>query len=148
MLMCKVTYPQPHARTPDRSLLRTCDVCALNPVSHCSSACTTCYRPLSQQVLHLGVCVCWRHHTRVKQHQPIASDEVQSTPTSLAAEQEYKLVVLWVIELLDQLLALADASAAIQAQEGILQCRQNLSATTVCLQHHLPHTAALAPAAI
>ena len=66
----------------------------------------------------------WR--TRVKQDQPVAADEVQSTATSLAAEQEHKLVVLRVIELLDQLLPLADAGAAIQAQEGILQRNQAL----------------------
>lgn len=62
-------------------------------------------------------------YTWVKQHQPVTPDEVQPTTTSLAAEQENKLVILCVIELLDQLLALADAGAAIQAQKGILQCR-------------------------
>ena len=96
-----------------------------------------------QQLIHLLPCICkllvnvpvaWPKsfhgdekklacHTWVKQHQPVAPNEVQPTATSLAAEQEHKLVVLWVVELLDQLLALADAGAAIQAQKGVLQCR-------------------------
>lgn len=90
-------------------------LCARCPTQHQLAKQT---RSRSWWVLYLAVCP--GHHTRVKQHQPVASNEVQSTPTSLAAEQEDELVVLWVIELLDQLLALADASAAVQSQEGIL----------------------------
>ena len=103
-------------------------LCAQCPTQHQLAKQT---QSRSWWVLYLAVCP--GHHTRVKQHQPVASNEVQSTPTSLAAEQEDELVVLWVIELLDQLLALADASAAVQSQEGILQYRQKLSATSALL---------------
>ena len=63
---------------------------------------------------------CYKSSTWVKQDEAIASNEVQPTASSLAAEQEHKLVVLRVIELFDQLLALVDAGAAIQAHKGVL----------------------------
>ena len=60
-------------------------------------------------------------HTWVKQNQAVATNEVEATATGLAAEQKDKLVLLGVIELLDQLLALADTGAAIEAHKGVLQ---------------------------
>ncbi len=65
----------------------------------------------------------WRH-TWVKQDQAVASNEVQPTASSFAAEQEDKLVLLGVVEVLDQLLALVDAGTAIQSHKGILQHSQ------------------------
>ncbi len=61
--------------------------------------------------------------TWVKQNQAIAPNEVEPAAASLAAEQEHKLVVLGVVELLHQLLTLVDACAAIQTHKRILQQR-------------------------
>ena len=52
-------------------------------------------------------------HTWVKEDQAVASNEVEPTASSFAAEQEDKLVLLGVVEVFDQLLALADAGTAI-----------------------------------
>ena len=60
-------------------------------------------------------------HTWVKQDQAVAANEVEPTASGFAAEQEDKLVLLGVIEVLDQLLALVDAGTAIQSHKGILQ---------------------------
>ena len=60
-------------------------------------------------------------YTWVKKDQAVATNEVEATSTSLAAEQKDELVLLGVVELLDQLLALADTCAAIQAHKGVLQ---------------------------
>lgn len=63
-------------------------------------------------------------HTWVKQDQAVASNEIESTASSFAAEQEDKLILLGVVEVLDQLLALVDAGTAIQSYKGILQHSQ------------------------
>ncbi len=71
-------------------------------------------------------------HTWVKQDQTVASNEVQPTTSSFAAEQEDKLVLLGIVEVLDQLLALVDAGTAIQSHKGILQhSRRDIGAQSV-----------------
>ncbi len=71
-------------------------------------------------------------HTWVKQDQAVASNEIEPTASSFAAEQEDKLVLLRVIEVLDQLLALVDAGTAIQSHKGILQhSRRDIAAQSV-----------------
>lgn len=71
----------------------------------------------------IGIVERWCH-TWVKQNQAVASNEVEPTASSFAAEQEDKLVLLRVVEVLDQLLALVDAGTAVQSHKGILQCNQ------------------------
>ena len=65
-------------------------------------------------------------HTWVKQDQTVASNEIEPTASSFAAEQEDKLVLLGVIEVFDQLLALVDAGTAIQSHKGILKHSQTI----------------------
>ena len=61
------------------------------------------------------------HLTRGKEDQAVASNQVEAAATSLTTQKENKLVLGRVIEVLDQLLPLGDACAAVQPHKGILQ---------------------------
>jgi hypothetical protein len=64
------------------------------------------------------------NHTWVKEDEAIAPNEIKATAPGLGAEQEHKLVVSGVAELLHQLLPLADARAAIQPQARVLRTNE------------------------
>ena len=62
----------------------------------------------------------WRENaTWVEQDQAIRTDEVDSASTGLAAQQEYELLALRVVELINELLALGDRHRAVQTEEPI-----------------------------
>lgn len=60
-----------------------------------------------------------RPRTRVKQNEPIRANQIDTTTTSLATEQEYKLFAFRIIELVDELLSLRDGHGAVQAEEAV-----------------------------
>ena len=57
---------------------------------------------------------------RVEQHKPVPADEVDPAPAGFRGEQEHELVLRRVVELLHELLALADARRAVQADRGVV----------------------------
>ena len=54
--------------------------------------------------------------TRVEEDEPVSTDQVDTTSTGLATQQEDKLLAVRVIELVNQLLPLVDRLRAVQAE--------------------------------
>ncbi len=73
----------------------------------------------------------------IKKHQAIASYQIETAAASLAAQKEDKLTVIGITELLDQLLALADAGGTIKPQERILQ--EPVRSSVILCDEHRTH---------
>jgi len=66
-----------------------------------------------------GLLICGRIPVRVKENQSVGTDQVETASSGLAAEQEHKLVSIWIVEPVDQLLSLVDRHRAIQSQNSV-----------------------------
>ena len=56
---------------------------------------------------------------RVKEDEPVGSDEVEAAAAGLTAKKKDKLLAVRVVELVDELLALADIHGAIEAEAAV-----------------------------
>lgn len=57
--------------------------------------------------------------TRIKENQPVRSDEVDAATSSLGREKEDELLAVGVVELVDELLTLLRRHGAVQTEEAV-----------------------------
>ena len=66
--------------------------------------------------------------TRVEEDKPVSTDQVDTTSTGLATQQEDELLAVRVVELINQLLSLIDRHCAVETE------------VTIPIQRHQPST--------
>ena len=72
--------------------------------------------------------------TRVEEDQTVRADQVDTTSTSLTAQQENELLAIRVVELINQLLPLIDRHCAVETEVTIpIQRRQPSTGQTVVI---------------
>jgi hypothetical protein len=72
-----------------------------------------------------------REHTRIKENQPVGTDEIDAASSRLAAQEEHELLAGRVVELVHHLLALRNGHRPVEPEESVPG--QAKPSTSICV---------------